>query len=432
MMKRILWLTLAALGISLVVNAQNVNDDLYFVPSKKKEAKAQNKTEVKIKDKNAVPSEIVVRSAEPVSDNVREEETYMTDNEPVTVPTDDVDAYNRRSSSSVATAQTTRRSTAVDEGLDGEWVNGFNGTVSDYEYATRIIRFRNPRFAISISSPLYWDVVYGLTAWDWNVYVDDFYAYAFPTFSNRLWWDWHWGGIGLGWHSWGWPYYGMNWAYGWAGWHAPYYSWGWRPGWGWYGGFYAGGYYPPYGGPIGHWGWGSAPRYAYNDRRGGGSISTVGRDLFGRSTRTVTTNGRVDANGRSGGRVVSNSGNTPQVTGSTANSRIARRAENGTGVTTTRQTTTTRNSGTTVNGSTGVKRTYGTASERVSNRSSVGTSSRTTTTNSTRSTTVNRNSSSVTRSISTGGGFGSGSTTSGASRSGGSVSSGSSGGARRR
>ena len=46
--------------------------------------------------------------------------------------------------------------------MDGEWVTGeFNGTTDDYEYAERIIRFRNPRFAISISSPLYWDVVYG-------------------------------------------------------------------------------------------------------------------------------------------------------------------------------------------------------------------------------------------------------------------------------
>ncbi len=49
-----------------------------------------------------------------------------------------------------------------DDGLDGEWVNGeFEGSQDDYEYATRIIRFRNPRYAISISSPLYWDVVYG-------------------------------------------------------------------------------------------------------------------------------------------------------------------------------------------------------------------------------------------------------------------------------
>ena len=62
----------------------------------------------------------------------------------------------------------------------GEWVNGFEGSQDDYEYAMRIVRFRNPRYAIPVSSPLYWDVVYGLPSWDWNVYDDGLYAYVFP------------------------------------------------------------------------------------------------------------------------------------------------------------------------------------------------------------------------------------------------------------
>ena len=74
----------------------------------------------------------------------------------------------------------------------GEWVNGFEGSQDDYEYAMRIVRFRNPRYAIPVSSPLYWDVVYGLPSWDWNVYDDGLYAYVFPTYTNRLWWDWRW------------------------------------------------------------------------------------------------------------------------------------------------------------------------------------------------------------------------------------------------
>lgn len=91
-------------------------------------------------------------------------------------------------------------------------MNGFNGSQDDYEYAERIIRFRNPRFAVSISSPLYWDIVYGANSWDWNVYTDGFYAYAFPTFTNRLWWDWRYNSYGPGW-GWGW------------GWSSPYYAW---------------------------------------------------------------------------------------------------------------------------------------------------------------------------------------------------------------
>ena len=50
----------------------------------------------------------------------------------------------------------------------------------------------------------YWDVVYGLDTWNWNVYTDGMYAYAFPTFSNRLWWDWRY-------NSYGWGGYPMEW-----------------------------------------------------------------------------------------------------------------------------------------------------------------------------------------------------------------------------
>lgn len=134
--------------------------------------------------------------------------------------TRDVDEYNRRYDSRnndfVMENDTLYINEKEDDGLDGEWVNGeFEGSQDDYEYATRIIRFRNPRYAISISSPLYWDVVYGLNSWDWNVYTDGLYAYAFPTFTNRLWWDWRYNSYGWG----GYPYYGWGWNswYGRAG-----------------------------------------------------------------------------------------------------------------------------------------------------------------------------------------------------------------------
>lgn len=77
----------------------------------------------------------------------------------------DVDEYNRRydaKDNEFAMEDDTLyvKEKAVSD-PDGEWVNGFNGSQDDYEYAERIIRFRNPRFAVSISSPLYWDIVYG-------------------------------------------------------------------------------------------------------------------------------------------------------------------------------------------------------------------------------------------------------------------------------
>lgn len=94
----------------------------------------------------------------------------------------------------------------------------------------RIVRFRNPRYAIPVSSPLYWDVVYGLPSWDWNVYDDGLYAYVFPTYTNRLWWDWRWN----------YPY-GASWGFSWG------FSWGWSSPW-----YYNSWYYPGYWG--GYWG----------------------------------------------------------------------------------------------------------------------------------------------------------------------------------
>ena len=205
--------------------AQSIDDDLYYTPSKNKEEK---KEEVKQEKKVAAPvEEIVVKSNVPTT-------VYSSPGSTTVVVKDrkgntrDVDEYNRRYDSRdndfVMENDTLYINEKEDDGLDGEWVNGeFEGSQDDYEYATRIIRFRNPRYAISISSPLYWDVVYGLNSWDWNVYTDGLYAYAFPTFTNAC------GGIGAitlmvgaviltmgwGWNSW----YGPSWSFGWGGWY---------------------------------------------------------------------------------------------------------------------------------------------------------------------------------------------------------------------
>ena len=45
-MKKIVLLTLMALGIPLVLSAQNANNDLYYVPSSKKEVKTPETKEV--------------------------------------------------------------------------------------------------------------------------------------------------------------------------------------------------------------------------------------------------------------------------------------------------------------------------------------------------------------------------------------------------
>ena len=181
-MKKFLFTLMAVLALPIVLQAQLVDDDLYFVPSKKKTEKKETK--------------VKVETASPV--RVETPTTVVTSNAKSTVVvrdrsknTRDVDAYNRRYDSKDYTFSSANDTLYIEErpdsDLDGEWVSGFDGSADDYEYATRIIRFRNPRYAVPVSSPLYFDIVYGLNTFDWNVYYDGFYAYAFPTYTNRLW-----------------------------------------------------------------------------------------------------------------------------------------------------------------------------------------------------------------------------------------------------
>lgn len=251
-MKKIVYFLLFALCLPLGLRAQSVDDDLYFVPSKDKQEKKE--APIKKEQKKQVTTNIYTSPGTTVVIQDRKGKTR------------DVDEYNRRYDAAnnefVMDNDTLYIKEKSKPDLEGEWVTGeFNGTQDDYEYAERIIRFRNPRFAISISSPLYWDVVYGPNSWDWNVYTDGMYAYAFPTFSNPYWWDWRYG-------SYGW---GSN--YGW-GWNRPYYSWGYSPGYwgGWNGGYWGGWYGGGYWGHHHHWhgsGWGGGGynNMMYTDRR---------------------------------------------------------------------------------------------------------------------------------------------------------------------
>ncbi len=264
-MKRLV-LTLCLLG-GIIGSSWAQSDDLYFVPKKKKIAKEQ------------VMEQPVVSDGQEV-----EVKTLPVTTTPVKLAEIDEDAYNRRGSYFTEQGDAVSEFAMSDEGFvliteegdtmwmntdtlrlarardDEGWVNGFNGSDSDYEYAMRIIRFRNPRYAIPVSSPLYWDVVYGgalWTSWDWNVYDDGMYAYVLPTWSNRYYWDYMTGpSYSFSFH-WGYPY-GYHWSshYGWAyhssmwydPWCSPYYH-SYHPGW--HHGHYHGhhlGYHPGHGG----------------------------------------------------------------------------------------------------------------------------------------------------------------------------------------
>ena len=216
-MKKIVLASLMMVCLPYWAMSQSVDDDLYFIPKKKAEKKEEVKQEVKVvvpQKQNtttvyAAPGSTVV--VKDVKGKVR-----------------DVDEYNRRYTSRDNNFSMENDTLYIEEkplNERGEWVNGFEGSQDDYEYAMRIVRFRNPRYAIPVSSPLYWDVVYGLPSWDWNVYDDGLYAYVFPTYTNRLWWDWRWN----------YPY-GASWGFSW-GWSSPWYYNSWY-----YPGYWGGGY----------------------------------------------------------------------------------------------------------------------------------------------------------------------------------------------
>ena len=302
-MKKSVLVSLLLVCLPLFVMAQS-NDDLYFIPKKKTEKKVTSGTPAKVvieKDKApttvyAEPGSTVV--VKDVKGNVR-----------------DVDEYNRRYTSRDHTFSMENDTLYIEEkpyNERGEWVNGFEGSQSDYEYAMRIVRFRNPRYAIPISSPLYWDVVYSRPSWEWNVFDDGYYAYAFPTYSNRLWWDWRFN------YSWGWR---SSWYYN--SWYGPGY---------WYGGYWGGWphyhhhhhhYHPHYawGGVGGYWGGGHgwngssarnpgihAGRYSHNYATTGASsrrvVTTGNRNSRDNYVNGVRQNTRNEGSVRTSGRVV--------------------------------------------------------------------------------------------------------------------------------
>lgn len=104
----------------------------------------------------------------------------------------------------------------------GYWVDGFQGSSMDRDYAERLVRFHSPAVRIPYYSPFYSEVVY-YNHYDWNVYVDGNYAYAFPTWTNR-WYDYHY------YNSWHRPYSSFNfgWSYGYPYYGGGYYGYGWN------------------------------------------------------------------------------------------------------------------------------------------------------------------------------------------------------------
>lgn len=284
---------LVFLGLSLVAFGQKYipEDDLYYQPGDENPIIEQKKQEKAVSPK---PEPVEVSKAVPSA--------AQTDYDRA------VDAYNRRYSSSTV-ADTTSSATLgestqiaqdresiagidtidTDYDYNGYYLNGFEGSQSDLEYAERIRRFHNPKFTIHISDPAYTDI-YFLNPSDWNVYIDNSYAYVTPTWTNPWYWNYMWAPYSYSSLSWRWNFgfgsWGFYWGYGYPGWgYNPYWGWAgpaWYPHWGWGGHHHYPGYYPGHrpgwnngrdirysnGGRTIYGNYGSSNRYS------GGSVST--------------------------------------------------------------------------------------------------------------------------------------------------------------
>lgn len=186
---------------------------------------------------------------------------------------------------------------------EGYYLNGFNGSQSDMEYASRIRKFHNPKYRVFIGDPAYNDI-YFVNNFDWNVYVEDNYAYVTPTWTNPYWFDYSF----RPYSSWGWN----SWSYGYPSYSNYYgmgnYPWSYNNYWGGYGGYYGGMYGSYYGSMYGYgmgypyYGYGYSP-YDYGFYNGYYYGSNYGSN-YGNSTNLI------NRSTGSGTRQISNSRTT--------------------------------------------------------------------------------------------------------------------------
>lgn len=117
---------------------------------------------------------------------------------------------------------------------------------NDYQYSSRIVRFRNP--ARLLGSNLYWDLRYNCGINDWLIYDNGYTVDIYPTFNNPA---YYWPGTAWSANDW----YSWN---SWSSWHYPY-NWGCYD-WGYYPGYHHGHHWYPAYGHIGH----HPPHFAHN------------------------------------------------------------------------------------------------------------------------------------------------------------------------
>lgn len=199
-MKPLVLLTLMLLP-SVTMVAQD-DDDMYFVP-RNKDTKTNQSTSTSVRNTGTYTSRYTGVGSSDI-------EVYNTNSR-------SADEYNRRYSNYSGSYGTNGSDSLIAE-VDTVDSTYDNAADEDYYYSRRILRFRSPRVGIAISSPYYWDLVYGYGVYDYL--YDDFYYYD-PFFWHYGWgYGWTWGP----WSTWYGPIWGWSHPYAWS-------YWGWGPSW---------------------------------------------------------------------------------------------------------------------------------------------------------------------------------------------------------
>lgn len=239
----IISLSLGACTSSRMQSGVAYNDDIYYNP-KAKPLSVSDQFAPVLTDK-AVQKE----DQQVYSQKAREYARTADDNDPR-----DFSQIQTQYANILADEQLTDVDTMVyfnDE--TGYWVNGFSGSSYDQDYAERLAKFHGPFRGIPYWSPLYTQVVY-FSGPDWNVYLDGDYAYVFPSWSNRFYSNFYYGGYRPYWNmsfGFGYPYYGWY-----DSWYNPYFG---------FGGYYPYWGYDPY--------WHGSHYWPHHHHRPGGNIA---------------------------------------------------------------------------------------------------------------------------------------------------------------
>ena len=201
---KVLHLTLLlVLGLAATVHAQDVDDDMYYVPSKKKAVKTPKKFNTYI-----LTHESVMNYTDSDAD---------TDADYHTGQVRDTDEYNRRGNlvkdgqvvaklvndtlfvySNDSTGQQVL-SYGNEYAPGDKYYQDDNYYEDDYTYTSRLGRYHSVHFV----DPWYWDYTYG---W-YDPWYDPWYGWYAPYYRHGY----------YSWYNWGWSWnYGPGWGYGWT------------------------------------------------------------------------------------------------------------------------------------------------------------------------------------------------------------------------